>query len=283
MTEIDGLTRTCGLIGFPVTHSLSPLLHNFAYHSLGLNYRYLAYPVHPEDLQRALRGLAALNFTGVNVTAPHKQAVVPSLDRLEQAAADTGSVNTICCRDGRLEGYTTDGPGFLWSLQEEGNYVPAGKTILLLGAGGAARAVSYALAGGGINRLIILNRSEHRAATLAEILQSLFPSLKLETAPLSAGSVKYYWPQVSLAVNSLSSDPWPWEELEYPGHEGLLAYDLRYSPPCSTFLEWAERSGAKILNGLGMLLAQAALSFELFTGLTPPFELMKKALSGIKI
>lgn len=280
MGEIDGFTRVCGLIGSPVAHSLSPLLHNFAYRSLGLNYRYLAYQVQPEDLQPALRGLNALNFTGVNVTAPHKEAVIPFIDRLDPAAADTGSVNTICCREGKLEGYSTDGEGFLWSLQEEGNCAPAGKAALLLGAGGAARAVSYALSGRGLSRLIILNRSEHRACSLAEKLQTSFPSLRLETAPLTTGSIKRYWPQVSLVVNSLSVDPWPWKELATPLNEGTLAYDLRYSPSQTEFLDRAEKSGAKVLNGLGMLLAQAALSFELFTGISPPFDLMKKALTG---
>ncbi|HHX87828.1 MAG TPA: shikimate dehydrogenase [Firmicutes bacterium] len=281
MTEIDGFTRVCGLIGLPVAHSLSPLLHNYAYSRLGLNYRYLAYPVQPDDLQPALRGLTALNFSGVNVTAPHKEAVIPFIDRLDPVAAATGSVNTICCREGKLEGYSTDGEGFLWSLQEEGNYVSAGKSVLLLGAGGAARAVSYALAAQGINSLTILNRSEHRANSLAEKLQALFPSLSLKAALLTTGSVKCYLPQVSLIVNSLSGDPWPWEEMAASFYEGTLVYDLRYSLCRTGFINWAEKSGAKVLNGLGMLLAQAALSFELFTGVEPPFKLMKKVLTEV--
>ena len=159
MVEIDGLTRLCGLIGSPVDHSLSPLLHNFAYRALGLNYRYLAFPVRRENLEAALRGLAALNVAGINVTAPYKEAVIPSIDHLDPPAADTGSVNTICFREGKREGYSTDGEGFLRSLKEERGYGPGGGTILLLGAGGAAWAVGYALAGVVARRLILLNRS----------------------------------------------------------------------------------------------------------------------------
>ncbi len=282
MTGIDGRTRTCGLIGLPVGHSLSPRLHNFAFQSLGLNYRYLAYEVRPENLEAALRGFAVLNFAGINVTAPFKESVIPMIDDLDREAAATGSVNTICFREGKLEGHTTDGKGFLWSLREEGGYVPAGKDVLLLGAGGAARAVSCTLAGQGIKRLVILNRSENRACLLAEKLQVLFPSLSLEAALLSTGSIKHYWPRVSLAVNSLSADPIRWNELEIPAPENLLAYDLRYSPAHTEFMDWAQKSGAETLNGLGMLIGQAALSFELFTGVDPPFQLMKKSVGPEK-
>ncbi|NMA92202.1 MAG: shikimate dehydrogenase [Firmicutes bacterium] len=278
MVEINGRTRACGLIGLPVTHSLSPRLHNSTYRLLGLNYRYLAFPVQPKELQPALRGITALNFAGVNVTAPYKEAVIPLIDRLSPAAAGAGSVNTICCRDGVLEGYSTDGDGFIRSLQEEGGFSPEGEEILLLGAGGAARAVAAALAARGTKRLIILNRTKHRAISLVDRLSVLFPSLHLETAPLTGDSIEQFLPQVSLVVNSLSEEPWPWERLGEPEASGVLAYDLRYSPPVTDFLEWAESGGAKVLNGLGMLLGQAALSFELFTGVKAPFALMESVV-----
>ena len=249
------------MIGLPATHSLSSRLHNSTYRLLGLNYRYLAFPVQPKELQPALRGITALNFAGVNVTAPYKEAVIPLIDRLSPAAAGAGSVNTICCRDGVLEGYSTDGDGFIRSLQEEGGFSPEGEEILLLGAGGAARAVAAALAARGTKRLIILNRTKHRAISLVDRLSVLFPSLHLETAPLTGDSIEQFLPQVSLVVNSLSEEPWPWERLGEP-RQAALAYDLRYSPRLP-ILEWLKAAGQSSKRS-GMLLGRR-LSLN-FTG-----------------
>ena len=272
--EIDGRTKVCGLIGSPVAHSLSPLLHNAAYRELGLNYRYLPFHVESGVLERALRGITALELDGVNVTAPHKEAVLQYLDELDPTAAATGAVNTICNRGGRLHGFNTDGEGFLWSLREMGRLPGAlDGAAVILGAGGAVRSVAYALAGAGAASIVILNRTAARAEEAASMLREHFPRVGVEAEKLSMQSLSRCRDRITLLVNALPEEPWNWEG-GYSLPAAVLAYDLRYSPPLSPFLAWAAAAGAGIANGLGMLVGQAALSFSLFTGAAPPFQLM---------
>lgn len=278
--EIDGKTRLCGLIGAPVSHSLSPMLHNHAYRSLGLNYRYLAFHVEREHLGEAMRGIIALNLAGVNVTSPYKEAVLPLLDSVHPAAAAIGAVNTICRRDGLLCGFNTDGDGLVWSLREQLQWTPVpGAAAVFLGAGGAVRAAAYTLAAAGVTEMVFLNRTVERAEAVALMLKEHFPALAAAVQTLNPEALKHCAAKASLLVNGLSAEPWEWKE-HMKLSPALLAYDLRYSPSRTPFMEWAGKSGAAVSGGLGMLVGQAALSFSLFTGAAAPFDLMQKRASG---
>lgn len=275
--SINGRTRVCGLIGWPVEHTLSPLLHNGAFRALGLNFCYVPFPVPPGKLSEALRGLAAAGVVGINATAPHKEALLPHMDNLCPAAAAAGSVNTVLFREGRLEGYSTDGEGFLWALREEGRWLPGpGSAALILGAGGAARAVALALAGAGLEELTVFNRTVSRAEALAEMIRREKPAMRLQAEPLERQALSRRLQRVTLLVNTLSEDPWPWEE--GPNLAGaVLACDLRYHPRRTSFMRWAGTAGAgAVMNGFGMLLGQAALAFSHFTGVKPPFAVMRR-------
>ncbi len=275
--SIGGKTRVCGLIGWPVAHSLSPFLHNGAYRALSLDYCYVPFPVPPEKLQDALRGLVAAGVKGINVTAPYKEALLPFLDYSDPVVTGAGSVNTVLFRDGSVEGYSTDGEGFLWALREEGKWFPGpGSAALVLGAGGAARAVTLALAQAGLDELTVLNRTVSRAETLAEMIRSEKPGMRVQVGPLSRKGLAKYSQRVTLLVNTLSEDPWPWEKGPALAR-AILACDLRYHPRSTSFMNWACAAGAgAVMNGFNMLLGQAALSFSYFTGAKPPFSIMQR-------
>ncbi len=206
---VDGKTRLVGLIGWPVEHSLSPCMHNAAFDKLGLNWCYVPMPVAPERLGDALRGLAALGFAGVNVTVPHKETVVAYLDEIAPEAQSIGAVNTIVLREGRAIGHNTDVYGFLEALREKG-FAPQGRRAVVLGAGGAARAVVYALASRG-SQVVVLNRSAERAGSLVEALSPALPSASLTAVPLTMETLSKRAAEADLLVNATSVGMWPAE------------------------------------------------------------------------
>lgn len=280
--NLDGKTRVCGLFGFPVEHSFSPAMHNAAFQNRGLNWAYLPFAVEPEHLAKAVQGITALNLAGVNITVPHKQRVIPLLDEIDPAAAQIGAVNTIVNNQGKLVGYNTDGAGFIKSLAEEANFEPRGKRVLLLGAGGAARAVAFSLAMAGCQAIYITNRTTETAKALARELSQKC-GVAAEVLPwgleLPAAAVA----RVDLVVQTTSLGMWPNTQdcPEFPFgalHPGQLVCDLIYTPRQTAFLQQASARGATILNGLGMLLYQGVLAFELWTGHTAPVEVMKEIL-----
>jgi len=279
---INGATRLVGLIGWPVEHSLSPAMHNAAFAALGLNWVYVPLPVPPGALEAAVKGLAALGFRGANVTVPHKQAVMPYLDELTEAARAIGAVNTIIVRDGRLTGDNTDAEGFIRALRE-GGFKPQGSSVMVLGAGGAARAVVYALLSSGTTEVRVLNRTYERAVTLVEDFGKLFPQVELKPLPLNSQALAEAAGDSSLLVNATSvgmwphveESPWP-EELPFPSH--LTVFDLVYNPQKTKLLRQAEAAGARIISGLGMLLHQGARAFELWTRRKPHLHIMRESL-----
>ncbi len=290
---IGGATRLAGLIGWPVSHSLSPAMHNAAAAALGLDLVYVPLPVRPAEVAAAVRGLAALGFLGANVTVPHKQAVLLLLDEIDPAARAIGAVNTIRVErpagaapsPARLVGYNTDWSGFLADLQALGVDV-AGRACLVLGAGGSARAVAYALAsaGGRVHVLarrvvqaqaLVQNLALHFLAgsltanawdELAELSQEIAPAVIANTTPLGMT------PQVE-------SSPWP-VGLPFPGNS--FVYDLVYNPAETRFMQQARAAGRPAANGLGMLVRQGAQAFRLWTGLEPDIEVMTAALHAVK-
>lgn len=277
---IDGQTQLVGLIGSPIAHSLSPLMHNAAFAALGLNWRYLPLLVRPDQLVSALKGLIALNFRGVNVTIPHKVNVIPLLDSVTEAVAIVGAVNTIRINgsNGRMEGLNTDMTGFLADLAANKVRMQRDMNVIVLGAGGAARAVGAGLIRSGA-RLTFVNRTLAHAEKLVDFLQSSWSmgymkavgfdqladvsrDAKLIVNCTSVGM----WPQVD-------QTPWP-EGVPFP--KDVVIYDTVYRPLHTRLMRDAEAAGLKAVGGLGMLAYQGAASFEFWTGKKPPIDVMMR-------
>ncbi|HEY97140.1 MAG TPA: shikimate dehydrogenase [Dehalococcoidia bacterium] len=277
--NISGKTRICGLIGDPVEHTMSPVMHNAAFAKLGLDYAYLPFRVRPEELPQAVKGLKALNAIGFNVTIPHKVAVIPRLDELDPLAEKIGAVNTVVNDNGALKGYNTDASGFLQALLER-EVEPAGKNIVLLGAGGAARAIAYILSEQDVN-LTILNRREEldwAEAIAANIRKDL--GNVIEVFELLPDYLEKALEHADILANATSVGMSPDSgkslvpaQLIRPG---LVAVDIVYNPVRTKLLQDAAAAGAVIVEGLDMLVWQGALAFEKWTGEKPPFDLMKE-------
>ncbi len=271
--NITGKTVLVGIFGHPVEHTLSPAMHNAAFDRLGLNWSYLPFHVLPERLGEAVDSIRALGLRGVNVTVPHKEAVIRHLDRVDEEAARIGAVNTVVNEDGVLVGYNTDGKGFVRSLEEAG-MMAGGKKIIVLGAGGAARAVCFSLLSAGASDLLIVNRTVERARRLADDVNAVRTAA---SAAGSLGSTSGY----DILINTTSlglhdRDPMPVEESLLSS--GLFVCDLIYNPARTPLIAAAETRGSKAINGLGMLLWQGIFAFELWTGMMPPVDVMSDAL-----
>jgi len=268
--NIDARTKVVGLLGHPVEHSLSPAMQNAAFAEMGLNYCYVCLPVRPEMLGRAVAGLRALSFAGANVTVPHKEAVMPLLDELDGEASFIGAVNTVVNRDGRLSGYNTDGRGFMKSLEEEGISVD-GERILVVGSGGAARAICYYLSEKAAEvRLFDVDYA--KAGKLALDLASRGRNVRainqlegLEEAAIVINATP---------LGLKESDPLPFDVRGL--RTGQTVVDLIYRE--TSLLREAAKQGLRGLSGLGMLLWQGVLASELWTGRMPPHDVMRKAL-----
>jgi shikimate dehydrogenase len=285
--DINGQTKLVGLIGYPIEHSLSPAMHNSAFAALSLNWCYVPLPVHPAQLREAIAGLQALGFVGANVTVPHKEAVMFYLDEVTPEAQAIGAINAIAMssavvREGRSVGYNTDWQGFLIALSE-GGFDPQGKRAVVLGAGGAARAVVYALAHAGA-QVTVLNRTPSRAQALVQDFSPLFPSLSLLSLPPTSQTLEEQAAEAHLLVNAtpvgmwpeVDQSPWP-EDLAFPAH--LTVFDLVYNPRQTKLLRKARAAGAKVIGGLGMLVHQGAVAFEIWAGKKAPVETMYEAAS----
>lgn len=276
--SVYGTTRLVGVMGWPVKHSVSPAMHNAAFAHLGLDWVYLPLPVMPEQVGAALAGLRALGFAGSNVTVPHKQAVIPFLQELSPAAQALGAVNTIVVDGERLLGDNTDWAGFLAALAEAG-YRPDGQECAVLGAGGSARAIVYALASRGA-QITVYNRSLERARQLVADLAPLWTGSHLAAAPLS--DLAHLPAATRLLVNTTSVGMWPntgespWPvELPFPRH--LAVYDLVYNPAQTTLLDQAQQARLQAIGGLGMLIHQGAIAFTRWTGQEAPVAVMRAA------
>jgi shikimate dehydrogenase len=277
---VSGSTNLLGIIGNPVTHSLSPLMHNAAFRSLGLDWEYVPLPVQSHRVNDALKGLIALGFRGANVTVPHKERVIPFLSQSSQDAAAIGAVNTLVVDDDRLLGFNTDWTGFLNHASESGFDV-SGTKALVLGSGGSARAVVYALCSRGAE-VTIYSRNSQTAEAIARDVSKRFGNYHIKFAPLE--HLQQLAGAPDLVVNTtpvgmhphVDLCPWP---AGIPFPQCRLAYDLVYDPKRTRFMELAETSGAEAVNGLGMLVHQAAAAFKIWTGVEPPIDVMKKAVT----
>lgn len=309
--NISGKTQLMGLIGWPISHSFSPAMHNAAAADLGLDFVYVALPVRPDAVETAVLGLPALGFRGVNVTVPHKQAVMPLLDEIEAGARAIGAVNTVVIKTqqstenserrtvngavsnlkspiSHLTGYNTDWTGILADLASLGVEVDS-RSCLVLGAGGSARAVAYGLAQAGGQVQVLARRLEQAQQLVAEIAPHvdgrgwlLAGEIGgLETAVTATANAATTAPLI-INTTPLGMSPnieasvWP-DGLAFP--TGSFAYDLVYNPATTRFMQQAEAHGCQSANGLGMLLHQGAQAFVHFTGQEPNLDVMKAALS----
>ena len=275
---ISGKTRVCGVIGNPIEHTLSPIMYNAAFKAFKLDFAFLAFKVKAADVEKAVSGMRALGIHGLNVTMPHKSAVINYLDEVDQAAKAIGSVNTILNKDGRLFGFNTDGVGALQALRENG-VEPRGKKVLLLGAGGAARAIAYTLAREA-DELVILNRTAKQAAELANLLKQTFDR-KVVADTLSSNAIKDTLQDSDVLINATSVGMKPNANQTPVAFEwlrpDLAVMDIVYNPVETKLAKDAKAAGAKVVSGFEMLIYQGAASFEIWTGHSAPVEVMRHA------
>ncbi|MBF0358417.1 MAG: shikimate dehydrogenase [Magnetococcales bacterium] len=277
----DGESRLLGVIGDPIAHSLSPKIHNLSLAHLELNYRYMPFHVRPDDLKTALKGFAALGGVGFNATVPHKIPLLPLMDNLDPAAMKIGAVNTVAIgSDGLFTGYNTDAYGFITALHEKYNHNLSPKNILVLGAGGACRAVLLALLDAGAEQITLANRTIKRSQELAADFTGFYPKAKITTIPLEFSNLPLA--QTDILVNTTSlglhgEDNFPLAIEQLPTQ--ALVYDIVYSATEETPLQkLATNQGLTFIDGLGMLIHQAARAFQIWTGRDMPVELVKKQI-----
>ncbi|RAL25817.1 shikimate dehydrogenase [Thermoflavimicrobium daqui] len=277
--RITSQTGAMGLIGHPVAHSKSPDMMNRACQYLGLPYVYLAYDIDPEKLEQAVNGMKSLKFRGFNVTIPYKVEVINFLDELDDSAKEIGAVNTVVQDAGKWVGHNTDGVGYLRSLVEEIPLKLSEQKVVMLGAGGAARAVGYALATAGVRKISIANRTVQKADQLAKHL-----SRWTSTEALALSHANQSIQEATLLINTTSIGMHPnTSQAPIPKswlHENLVVSDLIYHPKETELLQTAKQLGAQVHNGLGMLVHQAAIAFELWLGKAAPIQLMKEVLEA---
>jgi shikimate dehydrogenase len=274
-SAINASTRLCAVYGLPIRHSGSPAMHNAAISTLGLNWCYLAFEVDPKHLGAAIAGAQAMGFIGLNLTAPHKLLAMEMVDTLDESAKRWGAVNTIHFSQQGSVGYNTDSDAIATALREDLSLELRGTKVLLLGAGGAARATALRLAAEQVGELFLVNRTLSKAEELAAEIKRQFPSVSI--------SVGYPKTPVDLVLNATSLglkpyDVLPLDEKQFSLHQTRCVYDMVYRPAETKLLSAAKTAGCKTANGLGMLLHQGAKALEIWTGKSAPVEVMRRAL-----
>lgn len=273
------MTKRLGIIGYPVGHSLSPAFQQAALEACGVDARYERWETPPERLAARVEGLRAPDVLGANVTIPYKEAVIPYLDDLDPFAELVGAVNTIVVRGGRLLGFNTDGPGFVRALEETAGFVPSGRSVLVVGSGGAGRGIAFALARAGVERLAVWNRTASRAERLLADIRSRAAGTACDVLGSLEGLEQFDLVVNCTAVGMAGSGM----ERTLPFDPAAtkpdcLVADIVYKPERTPLLAAAAAAGRRTLGGLPMLVYQGALAFELWTGLVPPVDVMFAAV-----
>jgi shikimate dehydrogenase len=279
--RIDGKTELVGIVGYPIEYTLSPAIHNAAFHVLEMNWLYIPLRVPPGKVESAFRGMKAMGFRGANVTIPHKMESASFVDELKGDASLLGAVNTISFVDGILVGHNTDAEGFADFLKDTGIEVRQA-SVFIIGAGGASRAVALALVREGASRIFIMNRTPGKAHELRELLKRVNPASEIlvRTLDFEGASIAR---ECDLIVNCtpLANEKREELPLNYDSlHSRQWIVDLKYSKPASAFLREADKRGTRTANGEGMLLSQAAASFKVWTGRDAPKKEMREALNS---
>ena len=279
---LTGHTRIVGVIGDPIEHSRSPQMHNAAFAKAGLDYVYVPFHVRPNDLAAAIAGFKAINIVGINVTLPHKQAVISHLTSISREAELIGAVNTLTFTDEGIHGDNTDAPGVLRALEENENMsVPVGENVVVLGAGGAARAVVVALALAGVASMTIANRTVERAVALAEEMGQK-TGISMQGLGLADAQLPVAVRESMLLINTATVSMDATHPLLISAdwlQPHTIVYDIVYTPPVTPLMRAAAARGCETLGGIGMLVHQGAIAFEKWTGIAPCTETMREALS----
>jgi shikimate dehydrogenase len=275
--QINGDTELFGVIGYPVRNSLSPIIQNLAFRSTGMNSVYLAFEVEPKKLTTAISGFVAIGVIGLNVTMPYKVVCIKYMDFLDEYSVKTGAVNTIHFKEGKLYGYNTDGAGFISSLNRNG-IDPKGMSALILGAGGAARAVAIALARSGAREIIIANRTRKNSEKLKYLINENFRDIGV-IAAINYEDYYKYAQRADIIVNctsiGMNSSDIPIDSVVLESSH--IVFDLVYYPLETSLLRAARQKGARAISGVEMLVFQGAESFRIWTGIEPPYEKMLEA------
>ena len=291
---VSASTRLCAVYGFPVRHSASPAMQNAGIATLGLDWRYTAAEVRPEQLGEAIAGAQAMHYVGLNLTVPHKLLALDMVEVLDESAREWGAVNTILFEgqtdsgdwraihefetapeNVRSHGFNTDADGITQSLREDLGMEVRGESILLLGAGGAGRVAALKIAATGVKELFLVNRTASRAEAIATEICDRFPAVQV--------NLGYPPAEVDLVLNATSlgltsGDPLPFDPAAFSLGKSRAVYDMVYRPAETPLLAAAAEAGCKTANGLGMLLHQGAKALEIWTGQTAPLEVMRQAL-----
>ncbi|HZG72551.1 MAG TPA: shikimate dehydrogenase [Chondromyces sp.] len=268
------MKKLYGVIGDPIGHSMSPLMHNDAFHVLGLEAYYHPFHVKPQELEAAVKGMKAIGVQGFNITIPHKSTIIPFLDEIDPLAKAIGAVNTVVLEEGKWVGYNTDGEGYVRALREEYKGNIKDKEILIIGAGGAARAIYFTLASQGIKSIHLCNRTVERAKELADNCpyNATTSSLSLKEAE---ENLRRY--DIIIQTSSIGMSPKTEETPLSVGFikGGAFVSDIIYNPLETKFLREAKEKGATVQNGIKMFIYQGALAFEKWTGIFPDTERME--------
>lgn len=275
------MTTLLGLIGYPISYTLSPAMHNAAAHALGIDATYLRLPVHPDQVQTAVLGAKALGFRGINVTIPHKQAVLPLVDELDPSAEAIGAVNTLIFDEDGIKGTNTDWSGFIEDLDSMG-IGTYGRNAIILGAGGSARAIVYALT----QRLAKVHIYARRLEQAQALADAFPPAQAHSLSDLPHHTLLTSQPTAPLIINTTplgqtphtDKSPWP-HDLPLP--DNAFVYDLVYSPAETTLMKQAKTAGLDCSNGLGMLVRQGAHAFKLWTGQDPDLQVMADTITQL--
>ncbi len=279
---INANTRLTGLIGSPITQSISPSMHNLAFSYLGLNYVYLAFDIDCLNLENAIKGLKTLNVKGFNVTMPNKKNVMQYLDEITSEAKLIGSVNTVLNDNGKLIGYNTDGKGYVKALKESGIQL-RGSKVVIVGAGGATSSVAIELALEGADEIFIMNRTLSSAQEITNKINENIPNCKSVPLELNEEKLHQLLKHKDILINCTSLGMSPNEEgciISNPDIlcSNLVVSDLIYKPRKTKLLKYAESKGCKIINGIGMVLWQGAEAFKIWTGRDMPVDYVYKKL-----
>lgn len=277
--QIDGLTTLVGVFGHPIAHTASPPMHNAAFAALEMNWAYLAFNVDPANLRSALLGARDMGLRGVNLTVPHKILALDIVDEVDVDARRLGAVNTISIENGKLRGFNTDGYGIAKAIREEFNFGFKGKRVLVLGAGGAGRAIAVKAALDGALRVYVANRTAVKIEPIAaEIAKT---KSECRAVGMTADALVAVMPDIDLLINATSVGLKKGETLGLPASlftPQLFVYDTIYRPAETELLKTAAEAGARTANGLSMLLHQGIRSFEIWTGCKAPLAVMRRAL-----
>lgn len=287
--SITARTKLCAVIGDPVEHSLSPIMQNAAIQALGLPWIYAAFHVKPEALGATVAGMKAMGIVGINVTIPHKETIVSHLDEVDELAEAIGAVNTVHFVDGRAKGTNTDGHGFTQSVLSDGEIEMAGTTVLILGAGGAARGIAAGAASEGARKIILANRTREKAERIAGDLERVYPDVRWEVVQASASSLRNAAGRAKVIANATSLGLKAGDELPIAAdalQAGQVVFDSVYvkatpeggAPGDTPLLVAARRAGCVPVNGLAMLARQGAKSLAIWSGMQPDEDLMLTTL-----